>query len=640
MKPTQRAGRKLRRMSLAETLPAPRTSQRMASDRRAQRRTLLKAGALAAGALASAPLRAQSNRQKVLRYAFEQAEVGFDPAQLSDLYSRIVTAHIFEGLYGYDHLARPFRIKPVTAAALPDVSDDHRRFVIRLRPGILFQDDPAFGGKPRELVAEDYVYSIKRFADPRWKSPAYASIAELRIIGLAALRDAVLKDKKPFDYDTPIEGMRALDRYTLEFRLEQPSPRSLLQILATPDLWGAVAREVIEAAGDKTMERPVGTGPFRLASWKRSARIVLERSPTYRDIRYNAEPNAADAAGQAMLARFKGQRLPMIDRVEISIIDEQQPRWLAFLNQQHDLLDRLPFEFINQAAPNGRLAPGLASRGLQMARTLSPDVTFTFFNMEDPVVGGYTPDKVALRRAIGLAIDIDQEIRLYWRDQAIPAQSPLVPHTSGYDPRYASENGQYNLARARALLDTFGYIDRDGDGWREQPDGQPLVLQWSTTPDQRARSRDDLRRKDLTKLGLRVEFKAAKFQENLKNARAGKLAIWSLATLAASPDGQPALDRGTTGAFGGQNLARFRNERFDELFDRMRQIPDGEERERLFFEAKRLLTAYMPYKFHVHRMITDFSQPWLSGYRRPLFWSTWWQYVDIDAEAQAKANAR
>jgi ABC-type transport system substrate-binding protein len=326
-----------------------------------------------------------------------------------------------------------------------------------------------------------------------------------------------------------------------------------------------------------------------------------------------------------------------VDRVEISIIDEQQPRWLAFLNNQHDLLERLPSEFINQAAPNGRLAPNLATRGIQLARTLNPDVTFTFFNMEDPVVGGYTPDRVALRRAIGLAIDIDQEIRLFWRGQAIPAQSPLVPHTSGYDPRYASENGQHDLARARALLDTFGYIDRDGDGWREQPDGAPLVLQWSTTPDQRARSRDELRRKDMAKLGLRVEFRTAKFQENLKNARAGKLPIWSLGTNAASPDGQPALDRGTVNAIGGQNMARFRDPRFDRIFDQMRQIPDGPEREKLFFEAKRLLTAYMPYKFHVHRIITDFAQPWLHGYRRPLFWQTWWQYVDIDVQALRKA---
>ncbi|MFN9187417.1 MAG: ABC transporter substrate-binding protein [Betaproteobacteria bacterium] len=602
-----------------------------------QRRALLKAGALAAAGLTNGPALAQKSGAKVLRYAFEQAEVGFDPAQLSDLYSRIITAHIYEGLYGYDHLARPYKIRPVTAVALPEVSDNFRRFLIRVKPGIFFQDDPVFKGKPRELVAEDYVYSIKRFADPRWKAPAYASVQELRIIGLHPLREAALKNKTPFDYDTPIEGMRALDRYTLEFRLEQPSPRSLVQVLATPDLWGAVAREVIEAAGDKTMERPVGTGPFRLAAWTRSARVVLERNPTYREVRYDAEPNADDAEGQALLARFKGQRLPMVDRVEISIIDEQQPRWLSFLDEQHDLLERLPFEFINLAAPNGRVAPGLAARGIQMSRSLNSDVFYTFFNMDDPVVGGMAPERVALRRAIGLAIDIDQEIRLFWRGQAIPAQSPLAPHTSGYDPRFTSESGQYDLPRARALLDTFGYVDRNGDGWREQPDGTPLVLQWATTPDQRARSRDELRRKDMDKLGLRVEFKTAKFQENLKNARAGKLAIWTLGANSASPDGLPALDRGSSNAIGGQNMARFRDERFDRIYTELRQIPDGPEREKLFFEAKRLLAAYAPYKVHVHRILTDFWHPWLHGYRRPLFWQTWWQYVDIDVQALRKA---
>jgi ABC-type transport system substrate-binding protein len=263
----------------------------------------------------------------------------------------------------------------------------------------------------------------------------------------------------------------------------------------------------------------------------------------------------------------------------------------------------------------------------------------TYFNMEDPVVGGYTPDRVALRRAIALAIDVDQEIRLFWRGQAVPAHSPLVPNTVGYDTKFTSVNALYDLAQAKALLDLYGFVDRDGDGWREQPDGSPLVLDWATTPDQRSRSRDELRRKDMNALGIRVNFRPAKWPENLKNARAGKLQVWNLGLSAASPDGEPALYRGATIHKGGQNLARFSRKEFDALANRIRVIPDGPERERLFYEAKRLLIAYMPYKYHVHRILTDLAWPWVQGFRRPPYWQAWWQFVDIDPDGPAKTEA-
>src|SRR5262245_56930622 len=138
------------------------------------------------------------------------------------------------------------------------------------------------------------------------------------------------------------------------------------------------------------MEHPVGTGPFVLKQWRRSSFIALERNPTFREMTYDGEPNADDAEGQALLAKFKGRRLPMIDRVEVSIIDENQPRYLAFMQGELDLLDRVPLEFANIVVPNGKLAPNLAKRGIQLYRMVNADVTLSFFNMEDPVVGGYT----------------------------------------------------------------------------------------------------------------------------------------------------------------------------------------------------------------------------------------------------------
>jgi ABC-type transport system substrate-binding protein len=567
--------------------------------------------------------------RKVLRYAFRVAETGFDPAQIVDLYSRTVTPHIFEGLYTYDHLARPPKIEPLTAEGMPEISDDFRTWTVRVRPGIFFAADPAFKGQRRELVAEDYVYALKRFADPSLKSPAWPFFAQFGFLGLAQLRDEALAKKKPFDYDQPIDGIRALDRYTIRYRMDRPRPR-FLQTLAGGDLYGAVAREVAEAYGDQIAAHPVGTGPFVLKAWRRSSLIVLERNPDYRDVHYDAEPAPDDAEGQALLARLKGRRLPMIDRVEISIIEEEQPRWLAFLNVEHDLIEQLPPEFIDIAMPGGEVAPHLKKRGMQGFRVVRPEIGMILYNMDNPVLGGYTPDKVALRRALNLALDVEREIRVVWRNQAIAAQSPLMPHTTGYDPQFKSEMSEYSPAKAKALLDMYGYIDRDGDGWRDLPDGRPLLIEMSTQPDGLSRQQDELRQKNFEAIGIRMVFKTAKWPENLKAARAGALMAWRVGASAAAADGQGSLMRYHGKQIGGQNMARFRLPEFDAIYERMEVLPDGPERETLFRRAKELAVAYAPYKSLVHRIISDMAQPWLIGYRRPLFWQAWWQQVDID----------
>ncbi len=582
----------------------------------------------AAGAVGAAPDKTAA-APKVLRYAFVAAETGFDPARINDLYSRIVTAHLFDSLYEYDPLARPVQVRPNVAVALPEVSDDHRTWTVRIRPGIYFADDPAFKGVKRELVAQDYVYAWKRFFDPVTKSPLYANYKEEGVIGVDALREEALANKTPFDYDREVPGLRALDRYTIEFRLAKPRPR-FLYALADNSLYGAVAREVVEAYGDKIMEHPVGTGPFRLAAWRRSSQIVLERNPNFRAQVYDAEPAADDAEGQALLQRLKGRRLPMIDRVEIAIIEESQPRWLSFLNAQFDLVG-VPLEFANLAAPNGRLAPHLAKRGVQMQRIANPDRTFTYYNMDDPVIGGYTPDKVALRRAIGLATDVQREIMLVRRGQAIAAQSVVAPGTYGYDPQFVSENGVYDLSRAKALLDLYGYVDRNGDGWRDRPDGGPLVIDYASQPDALSRQFDEGWKHSMDALGVKLQIRAGQWPEQLKAARAGQLMVWQLGYSAASPDVQDGLQLLFGPASGGQNLARFRNARFDALYMRMQSLPDGPERLALLREAQNLATAYAPHKYNVHRILTDLTQPWVIGYRRPLYGNRFWQYIDIDA---------
>jgi ABC-type transport system substrate-binding protein len=518
---------------------------------------------------------------------------------------------------------------------LPDISADFRTLTLQIRRGIYFQEHPAFKGQRRELIAADYVYSIKRFYDPRLKSPRIYLLENAGILGMNELRRAALKGAR-FDYDHEVEGLRVLDRYTLQIRLAEPAPRFYLYF-ADNSFTGAVAREVVESYDEKeVMGVPVGTGPFRLTQWKRSSRIVLERNPGYREERYNATASHDDTGAQSYARKLAGRKLPMLDRIEVYIVEENQPRWLAFLNREHDLVDEMPYDLADLVIPNSHLAPGLARRGIQLDRSPRASVDMALFNMESPVVGGYAPAQVALRRAISLAYNVHDEIRLVRKGQSIASQSPVSPLVSDFDPAFVSEMSAFDPARARALLDMFGFLDRNGDGWRENPDGTPLKIEMATQPDQLSRQLDELWRKCLSNVGVNVDFRAAKWPENLKNSRAGKLMMWRVGWTAAQPDGDTFLALGYGPNKGQANHSRFDQVDFNVLYAKQRTLPDGPEREALFHAAKKLLVAYAPYKFVGHRIETSVMQPWLIGFRRHPFMRDFWKYVDIDDDALAQ----
>jgi ABC-type transport system substrate-binding protein len=587
----------------------------------------------------AANAQAPGSAPKVLRYAFRIAETAFDPPQITDLYSRTVVANIYEAPLEFAWMARPAKLRPATLEAMPEVSADFKTITLRVKPGIYFADDAAFQGRKRELTAADYVYSIKRHYDPQWKSGNLYILENAKILGLSELRTQLMEAKKPFDYDREVEGLRALDRYTWQIRFAEPQPR-FLYFLADASFTGALAREVVEHYGDKIGAHPVGTGPYRLTQWVRSSKMVLERNPGYREVFYDEQPPADRPDLQAVARALKGRRLPIVDRVEVSIIEENQPRWLAFLNHEQDLLDELPADFAPTVVPNDKLAPNLAKKGIVAERYLRADVAVSYFGMEHPVVGGYTPDKVALRRALSLAVDLEREIQLVRRGQAIPAQSFVGPNTWGYDGGFKSEMSEFNRAKARALLDMHGYTDRDGDGWRDLPDGKPLLLEYATQPDQQSRQLIEQWKKNMDAIGVRIEFKAAKWPENLKASRAGKLMMWGVGWSANTPDANSFLELGYGPNKGQANHARFDLPAFNQLHERQRVMPDTPERAAIIEQQKKLGIAYMPYKVHVHRIFTDLTHPWVKGYHRNVFVRDFWRYVDVDMDEKQRRIGR
>ena len=508
--------------------------------------------------------------------------------------------------------------------SLPEIRDGGRTIIVRVKPGIYFTPDPAFGGRKRELTAADYVYSWKRLIDPAVHSPNLF-ILEDKLVGADALIAEAKKSGK-FDYDAKLEGLQALDAHTLQVRLKSPD-YGLVDFMTTTQM-AAVAREVVErygAPGDTwTMDHPVGTGPYLLKEWRRGSRLVLEANPGFRDMTFPAQGEPADAA---LIKAYGGKKVPLVGRIEAAIIEEANPRLLAFNAGEIDYLF-IPTDLVNQVIDRGRLRDEYAKARVVWSRELEPALQYTYFNMEDPLVGGYTPARMALRRAIVMGYDGDEEIRVIRNGQAVPASQPVPPNVAGHDPRIKPAN-RHDPGAARALLDKFGYKDRNGDGYRETPEGQPLVIRMGSTPDSTHRLQDELWRKNMDAIGIRLEFVKQKWPDLLKMSMAGQLMMWNIGWTNGVRDGDTFLGLLYSKNKGNLNDARFSLPEFDQLYEASKQMPDSPERTALYRKMTDLIRIYAPWHPGYYTYRNALVQPWVRGFKQHAFIDHPWMYVDV-----------
>jgi ABC-type transport system substrate-binding protein len=566
---------------------------------------------------------------KTLHVTFPIAETSFDPAFASDGASDNIIANVMESMLDYDYLVRPVKLVPCTLEAMPTVEENGKTYTMKVRPGIFFTPDPVFKGKPRELTAADYAYALKRILDPAVKS-AWLWMLEGKIVGADEARQKAVKTGK-FDYDTPIAGLEVVDRYTLKIHLRSPDLR-FLYVLAVPNTT-AMAREVVEAYGNDIGAHPVGTGPYMLGQYKRSSRIELVANPGYRRVAY-APSGPIPAALQAVAEGLKGRRLPLVPRVEISIIEEAQAQWLAFLNGELDLLFLLPPEFAEQALVNGKLKPELAAKGILHQVLLRPNVAYTYFNMEDSLVGGYKPDNIALRRAISMGYDVDEAIRVLAHGRAVPANGPIPPDIAGFDPNLKTNAQVYDPAAARALLDKFGYKDRGAGGYRNTPDGRPLVLERWSPATSATREADELWKKNMDAIGLKIVFKKDKLPELRKMSRQGKIPMAGDGWNADYPDAENFMQLLYGPNAGQENTARFNLPEFNKLFEQARGLPDSPERTKLFDRMTELVIAYAPWRLTINSIEDTFAHPWVRYYVPNPIRGQGWAYIDINEAAR------
>ncbi|MEP6701532.1 MAG: ABC transporter substrate-binding protein [Betaproteobacteria bacterium] len=580
------------------------------------------------------PLAARAaDMNKTLRVSFQVAETGFDPQAISDLYSEFVNRHIFDALYYYDYLARPYKLVPNTALAMPEVSSDGLTWTIRIRKGIYFAPDPVFNGLKRELTADDYIYAWKRLLDPKVRSP-YLFYVDDKFVGIDPLIEEAKKTGK-LDYDAKFEGLQALDRYTIRFKLKSPDYVLLHNLTQTP--MAAVAREVIEKYGAQgnswTMSNPVGTGPYLLKDWKRANKIVLEANPNFRDEYY---PESTDPADREIMAKLKGKKIPLIGRIEISVIEEDNPRLLAFDSGQTDY-EKLPYTMTDRALDDNKLKPEYAKRGIRWYRVPEPGLIFAYFNMDDPIVGGYEKEKIALRRAMALGFNTDELIKVSFKGQALPAYQPVPPNVSGHDPN-AKPQFKYDPAAAKALLDKFGYKDCDGDGFRELPGCKPMSVEQGSTTTARDREISELWKKNMDAIGIKMTFVTQPWPELLKQAKQGKLQMWRLGWFSSISDGESFLGLVYGKRIGQNNYSHFNLPEYNKLFEEAKTLPDGAKRTALYRKMSDLIVAYAPWHMQMNRLNNTLTHPWVIGYKQHAFYEHNWRYLDLDLAKRKTAQ--
>ncbi len=531
---------------------------------------------------------------------------GFDPVKAGDVATAMAVSMVYEGLLQYAYLDRPYRVEPLLATALPNVSDDGLVYTFQIRTNIFFQDDPCFaqtGGKGRELMAADFVYAILRVADAKNASSGYWAFNN-RIVGLDEFR-AASSGPEPTDYSSVVEGLKALDRHTLQIQLKKPFPQ-LLWVLTMPYAF-ALPHEAVEFYGKEFVNHPVGTGPFRLDSYRHNYRYEFVRNPKWAETgRVELYPSACAPNDPPSLLESAGQPLPLVDRVVQYVVGDASTAWLMFLSGDLEAAEIARDNWDAVLDEQWRLNPAMSERGIQLVSAPSLDVYYTGFNMDDPVVG---PNR-KLRQALSCAFDGEAWIRFQNGRVRLP-NGPIPPGVAGYSDRPLPY--PHDLERSKTLLAEAGY-----SGGKDPATGRrlQLTLELGSADNPEARQAAELFISFMEQAGVVIVpsyNNRPAFFEKLERRQAQ---MFSLSWIADYPDAENFLQLFySRNASPGPNRANYVNPEFDQLYEQARSLPDGPARTELYRQMADQVVEDAPWIFTANPLAYVLHQPWLKNYK-------------------------
>lgn len=574
---------------------------------------------------------------------------GFDPIEASDAYAGGAQAQVYEGLYEYHYLDRPLRLIPALAEGDPEISADGLTYTFRLKEGVRFQDSECFvstdnpDGVGREVTAHDFVWCWKRLMGVPSSSGQWIFAGKVEGLDDWATRcqDAFVarglydRVNEYYPYEHPeladlrveeVSGLRALDDRTFEVRLVEPYPQLLWTLAMSFTV--VYPPEAVEHFGMDFLTRPVGTGPYRVEEfWPPDRKVQFVRNPTYRECHYPTEGEPGDA--EAGLLDDAGRRLPLVDRIDLLVVETSNTRWLEFAQGHLDTIKTEKDVWQEAMTDDAELRPELAARGVQVLSSPKADIAYAAFNMEDPVVGlaGGEPAR-KLRQAMSLAYDQQRWIEVMrngvW---SIPAKGPLPPTVAGYvdvPTPYAPRD----LDRARALL-----VDAGFPGGRGLPEIEYDMSGTSST----SRNGAEILKSSMADIGIRIKLRGQTWDQFKAKVDAKQAQMFGMAWNMDYPDAQNfmMLFYGPYGA-PGANSTNYQNDEYDELYRRMKVMLPGPERQALIERMLRILHEDAPWMYTDHRVAYAFTNPWLRNYKliQTIEWPM--KYLDVDREEKVR----
>jgi len=577
---------------------------------------------------------------KVVRVPMTTAGPGsLDPIQGSTTYDNRCTTQMYDTLLQYSYLERPLELEPLLAAAMPEMSEDGLTWTFTLRDDVFFHDDACFpGGKGRKLVAEDVVYSWKRAADPRYEYKNYW-LLENTLVGLDEYKEAqkdLVDGGAEFDYGVEVEGLRALDESTVQLKFVEANQQFAWKIAMFQ--LSVVPREAVETYGTGFSGHPVGTGPFRMedeSAWVRDKSLTLVRNEDYDEEYFPAPFDEYDR--EHGFGAYEGQRLPMVDEIQISFFVEDSPMWQSFVAKKLEYTT-VPESGFDDAfrRSDKELKSSWAAQGITFHPVPLLDFIFRGFNMEDELLGGYSEEKQALRQAICLSLDWDEMNEAYYNGTAIVYDGMIPPGLDGY-PEDGQIEGSYrgsDLERARAKFREAGY-DVDAEG---KVQGLPPI-DFYTSAGATSQKHVALVSRNLDRVGVSLNPRFLNFAELIEAIDKKQAAMFSFAWGSDYPDAENnlALFYGPNES-PGSNHFNYKNDEYDRMYEKIRTMPPGDERTQLYVAMRDMVLEDAPYAGSLARVRRYLIHPWLKNFKPTETFYNYMKYWDVDMDHELRSE--
>lgn len=636
--------------------------------------------------------------------SFSERPKHLDPVSSYSANEYVFLGQIYEPPLQYHFLKRPYELIPLTATELPkpvyldnegNVLDenteaekiDQVKYTISIKPGILFQPHPAFAKDARdnylyhdlnaeklediytlsdfkevgtrELLAEDYVYQIKRMAHPKIHSPI-AGLMGKYIIGLNELAKELSNiDLSSTNYinldEHNLAGVKVLDETTFEITLNQKYPQFLYWLSMSffaPMPWEADYFYSQDGMKDKNITLdwyPVGTGPFMLTENNPNRRMVLEQNPNFRGEAYPSEGEEGDK--ELGLLVDAGKKMPFIDMAIYSLEKESIPSWNKFLQGYYDTSGIVSDSFDQavqfNAQGDAELTDEMQEKGIKLITAITTSTYYTGFNMADDVIGGDSERARLLRRAISIAVDYEEYISIFANGRGKPAQGPIPPGIFGALDGEAGINSyvyewknnkpvRRDIEYAKELMVKAGYPNG-----RDQETGKPLTLNLDTPASgPGAKAVFDWIRKQYDKLGINLVVRATDYNRFQEKVRKGTTQIYQWGWNADYPDPENFffLLYGPNGKvkYQGENASNYSNPEFDKLFNQMKSMTNSPERQEVINKMVDIAQKDAPWLWGFHPVGFSLHHGWYHNAKPNLMANNKLKYRRIEPQERAE----